>query len=140
MLILTLPPVPNFKVISAEPGFVRLIWADYPLEVRDGRIIKGFRIYRSDSKDVLGRRIADESTLGPGTFQFDDTDPEAGPTRHYVCVAVEEAGFGKSQFGKAPHGEPNLNGFSFLPFNTRPFGSPLRGWGEAAFGTEAYGF
>jgi hypothetical protein len=140
MSFFPLPPVPNFKVISSEQGLVRLIWADYPPEVKDGHILKGFRIYRSDTKDMLGKRIADEFTLGPAVFQFDDTSPEAGPTRHYVCVGVEESGYGKSSFGKTPYGELDSTGFSLHPYNTRPFGSPLRGWGEAPYGAEAYGF
>lgn len=139
-MISPLPPVPNFRVITAEPGHVRLIWADYPPEARQGHTLKGYRIYRSANRDELGVRIADESQLGPGIFQFDDTDPQAGPDRGYVCVAVEEAGFGNAPYGDAPFGEPDSNGYGQLPFNTRPFGAPLRGWGQAPFGVEGYGF
>lgn len=135
-----LPHVPNFRVFSGEPGLVRLQWADYPLSVKEGHKLLGFRVYRSPNKDELGERIADESTLGPATFQFDDADLQAGPDRHYVCVAVEESGFGQSPFGQSPYGEKNTNGFSLFPFGFRPLGSPLRGFGEAPFGTEAYGF
>jgi hypothetical protein len=126
-------------VLTSETGFVRLIWADYPTEVKSGHVIKGFRIYRSNAKGELGERIADESELNPDTFQFDDTQPDAGSERKYVCVAVEETGFGSSPFGQTPHGEPDSTGFSLLPFNSRPFGSPRRGWGEGAFGQESYG-
>src|SRR3989338_8630003 len=135
-----LPPVPNFRVASGEPGLVRLNWAEYPIETKQGHRIIGFRVYRSDSKNELGKRIADESILGPGVFQFDDTDPQAGPDRHYLVVAVEEAGFGRVPYGESQFGQPDTNGFSLLPYNSRPFGSPLRGWGEAPYGVEAYGF
>ncbi len=135
-----LPPVPNFRVISAEPGIVRRIWADYPPQVKTGRRLKGFRIYRSNVSGELGKRIADEKVLGPGVFQFDDTSAEGGPDRRYVLVAVEESGLGLASFGLVPYGEPDTNGFGLLPFNTRPFGAPLRGWGEAPFGAEAYGY
>ena len=135
-----LPPVPNFRVVTAEPGHVRLIWADYPPEVKQGHKIKGFRIYRSATQEELGERIADIALLGPGTFQFDDLDPEAGPDRAYICVAVEESGFGESPYGQAPFGEVDTNGYGLLPYNSRPFGAPLRGWGQAPFGLEGYGF
>jgi len=49
------------------------------------------------------------------------------------------AGFGRAPFGESQFGGPDSNGFSLLPFNTRPFGSPLRGWGEAPFGAQPYG-
>lgn len=140
MAVFPLPPVPNFKVLSAEPGHVKLIWADYPLEVKDGHKILGFRVYRSDTHEELGTRIADERSLGPGNFQFDDTSPSAGPDRAYICVAVEEAGFGLSPFGNSRYGEPDFTGFGLLPYNSRPFGSPQRGWGESPFGLEPYGF
>jgi len=126
-------------VASAESGFVRLTWADYPLSVKEGRRLKGFRIYRSEVPGEIGQRIADESVLGPGANQFDDTSPGASPTKGYVCVAVEDSGFGDAPFGQTPFGEPDYNGFSLLPFNTRPFGAPLRGWGEAPFGALGYG-
>jgi hypothetical protein len=135
-----LPPVPNFRVITAEPGHARLIWADYPPEIKDGHTLLGFRIYRSDVVDELGIRIADESALGPADFQFDDTSPDAGPQRGYVCVAVERVGFGQTSFGQVPFGEPDGTGFSLLPYNTRPYGSPLWGWGESPFGKESFGF
>ena len=135
-----LPPVPNFRIVSAEPGHVRLIWADYPPQVSQGHRLKGFRIYRSDNKDELGERIADESQLGPSVFQFDDTGPLAGPERGYVCVAVEESGFGDAPFGDTPYGEPDNNGYGLLPYNSRPFGAPLRGWGQVPFGLEGYGY
>jgi hypothetical protein len=135
-----LPTVPNFRVSSGEPGLVRLNWADYPVSVKEGHKLLGFRIYRSVNEDELGERIADESVLGPAVFQFDDTDPQAGPNRHYVCVAVEESGFGRAPFGQNPFGEKNSNGFGLFPFGFRPKGSPLRGYGEAPYGKVAYGF
>ena len=134
-----LPVVPNFRVTSGEPGLVQLNWADYPLQVKDGHKLLGFRIYRSDVKDQIGERIADESILGPTAFNFNDTDPQAGPDRHYVCVAVEETGLGKSPYGQTPYGEKNSNGFGLFPFGFRPQGAPLRGFGEAPYGVEAYG-
>ena len=135
-----LPPVPNFRVVTAEPGHVRLIWADYPPEVKQGHRLKGFRIYRSANMEELGERIADEVLLGPGVFQFDDFDSQAGPDRGYICVAVEDSGFGEAPFGAGPYGEPDTNGYGLLPYNSRPFGAPLRGWGQAPFGLEGYGF
>jgi len=140
MSTLVLPPVPNFRVTSGEPGFVRLSWADYPVSVKNGHRLLGFRVYRSSVNDELGEKIADEETLGPGVFQFDDTDPQAGADRFYVVVAVEQAGGGESTYGESPYGNPDTNGFSYPPFSQRPFGSPLRGYGQAPFGVEAYGF
>ncbi|MCG3204336.1 MAG: hypothetical protein KCHDKBKB_01051 [Elusimicrobia bacterium] len=133
-----LPPVPNFRVTSGEPGFVRLNWADYPVNVKVGHKLLGFRVYRSVNKDELGELIADENQLKTDVFQFDDTDPEAGPTRFYAVVGVEEAGGGESPFGEAPFGDPNTNGFSYPPFSQRPFGSSLEGYG-AAFDVLGYG-
>lgn len=135
-----LPHIPNFRVASGEPGLVRLFWADYPVGVKAGHKLLGFRVYRSSLKDELGERIADEAILGPGVFQFDDTDPQAGPDRYYSVVAVEEAGGGETPFGEAPYGNPDTNGFSIPAYSQRPFGSPLRGYGQAPFGVEAYGF
>ena len=135
-----LPTVPNFKVVVSEPGHVKLIWADFPPELKAGHQLLGFRIYRSSNKDELGQLIADESLLNTNVFQFDDTDPQAGPNRYYVVVAVEQNGFGQSPFGQVPHGEPNSNGFDLLPFNTRPFGAPLLGFGQSPFDTQGYGF
>ena len=140
MSVFPLPPVPNFRVAQASPGHVRLNWGDYPAGVKSGHQMLGFRIYRSANKDELGVRIADESVLGPGVFQYDDTSPDAGPQAGYVCVALEQVGYGMTPFGSAPYGEPNFNGFSLLPYNTRPFGAPLKGWGEAPFGAAGYGF
>jgi hypothetical protein len=119
---------------------VRLNWADYPISVKEGHKLLGFRVYRSTTKDELGEKIADETSLGPGAFQFDDTDPQAGPGRYYLIVAVEEAGGGESPFGAGPYGDPDTNGFSFPPYSQRPFGSPLRGYGQAPFGVEAFGY
>jgi hypothetical protein len=140
MPVFPLPIVPNFRVASGEPGFVRLNWADYPLSVKEGHRLVGFRIYRSEIKDELGQLIADERLLNTNVFQFDDTDPQAGPDRFYVVVAVEEAGGGESPFGEAPYGDPDTNGFSFPPYSQRPFGSPLRGYGASPFDLLGYGF
>ncbi len=140
MPVFPLPPVPNFRVTQGSPGFVRLNWADYPVTVKGGHRLLGFRVYRSENKDELGELIADEEALGANAFQFDDTDPQAGPNRYYVIVAVEEGGSGESPFGDAPYGNPDTTGFSFPPFSQRPFGSPLRGYGQAPFDIEAYGF
>lgn len=134
-----LPHPPNFRVQSGESGFVRLQWADYPLSVKEGHTLLGYRIYRSPNKDELGELIADERQLNTNVFQFDDTDLQAGPDRFYVLVAVEEGGGGETPFGVAPFGNPDTTGFSFPPYNQRPFGSPLRGYGQAPFDVEAYG-
>ncbi len=133
-----LPPVPNFRVTSGGPGSVRLNWADYPVSVKDGHRILGFRVYRSNTKNELGEKIADETILGPAVFQFDDTNPQAGPDRYYVVVAIEKAGAGISPFGEIPFGDPNTNGFSYPPYSQRPFGSPLHGYG-AVFDVLGYG-
>ncbi len=135
-----LPSVPNFRVVAGEPGLVRLTWADYPVAQKEGHRLLGFRLYRSANKDELGELIADESTLAPNVFRFDDTDSQAGPNRHYVCVAVEDMGFGDAPFGAGPFGEPSSNGFSLFPFNQRPLGSPVRGYGQSPFGIEGYGY
>lgn len=140
MSVFPLPPVPNFRVQSGEPGLVKLRWADYPISVRDGHTLLGFRIYRSSTKDELGQLIADESLLKTNVFQFDDTDPQAGSNRHYVCVAVEKGGLDAEPFGSAPFGSPNTNGLSLFPFNQRVFGSPLQGYGQSPFDELGYGF
>lgn len=119
---------------------MKLRWADFPLSVKEGHRLLGFRIYRSSSPDELGEKIADETTLGFGVFQYDDTDPQAGPSRHYVCVAVEEAGLDAEPFGSAPFGSPNTNGLSLFPFNQRVFGSPLQGYGQSPFDELGFGF
>ena len=139
MSVFPLPPVPNFRVAQGSPGFVRLNWAHYPLSVKDGHQLSGFRIYRSTNKDELGQIIADERLLDANTSQFDDTDPQAGPSRNYVCVAVEESGLDSEPFGLAPFGSPNTNGLSLFPFNQRVFGSPLQGYGRAPFNELGYG-
>lgn len=139
MPVFPLPPVPNFRVAQGSPGFVRLNWADYPLGIKEGHALVGFRIYRSSTKDELGELIADEKILGPNAFQFDDTDPLAGPGRFYVVVAAEEGGSGEVPFGNSAYGGPDTTGFSFPPYSQRPFGSPLKGYGQA-FDVEAYGF
>lgn len=138
MPVFPLPVVPNFRVSQGSPGFVRLNWADYPVNVKDGHKLLGYRIYRSATKDELGKKIADESLLNTNVFQFDDTDPQAGPDRYYTVVAVEEGGGGETPFGISPYGNPDTTGFSFPPFSQRPFGSPLRGFGNLPFG-EAFG-
>ncbi len=140
MPVFPLPPVPNFRVTSGSPGFVRLNWADYPLSVKEGHQLSGFRIYRSAAKDQIGDLIAGEGILNTNVFQFDDTDPQAGPDRYYALVAVEKSGGGESPFSVAPYGDPDTNGFSFFPYSQRPFGSPLRGYGRSPFGIEAFGF
>lgn len=135
-----LPPPPNFRVAKVDPGLVRLAWSDFPIEVKQNRRIRGYRLYKSAVLGELGLRIADEKTLGPSTFQFDDTEPDAGPTRYYLLVAVEESGFSDGAFGIGPYGQPDPGAFDLMPLNSRPWGSPMRGFGEAPFGAEAYGF
>lgn len=134
-----LPPVPNFRVAVSEQGRVKLIWADYPPVLKESHRLIGFRVYRSDTEGELGVRIADENLLKTNVFHFEDTDLHAGPTRHYVCVAVEDGGFGEAPFGASCFGGENTNGFGVLPFSQRPEGSPLRGYGEAPFGLDAFG-
>ena len=119
---------------------MRLNWADYPLSVKEGHTILGFRVYRSSTPDELGVLIVDESSLKANIFSFDDTDPQAGPSRYYTCVAVEEAGIDAEPFGAAPFGSPNTNGISLFPFSQRVFGSPLQGYGQAPFDELGYGF
>ena len=135
-----LPPPPNFRVAKVDPTYVRLAWSDFPTEVKHDRRIKGYRLYKSATPGELGLRIADENTIGPATFQFDDSAPDAGPNRYYVLVAVEESGWGDGAFSAGPYGQPDAGGFDLMPFNSRPWGSPMRGWGEAPFGAEAFGF
>ena len=134
-----MPPPPNFRVAQAESGFIRLTWSDYPAELKQGRRLKGFRLYKSAVRDELGRRLADEKVLGPGATQYDDHEADAGPSRFYLLVAVEESGWGDGQFGSGPYGQPDPGGFSLMPFNSRPWGAPMRGFGEAPFGQEAFG-
>lgn len=135
-----LPPPPNFRVASVEPGFIRLTWSDYPVELKQNRRLKGFRLYKSSVKDELGKRIADEKILNAETFQYDDHEPDAGPDRFYTLVAVEDSGWGEGPFGIGPYGQPDSGGFDLMPYNSRPCGSPMRGYGEAPFGIEPYGF
>jgi hypothetical protein len=108
------------------------------VSVKEGHTLAGFRIYRSENKDELGQVIADERVLKTNVFQFDDTDPQAGPDRFYVLVGIEEAGGGASPFGMVPFGDPNTNGLGYPPYNQRPFGSPLRGYG-ASFDVLGFG-
>lgn len=138
--IFPLPPPPNFRVAAVEPGFIRLTWSDYPAELLANRSIKGFRLYKSAVKDELGKRIADEKILTLGIFQYDDHEPDAGPDRFYTLVAVEESGWGEGAFGIGPYGQPDSGGFHLMPFNSRPWGSPMRGFGESPYGIEPYGF
>jgi hypothetical protein len=91
-------------------------------------------------KEELGVIIADEKTLNANASQFDDTDSQAGSSRYYTCVGVEEAGVDAEPFGSAPFGSPNTNGLSLFPFNQRVFGSPLQGYGRAPFDELGYGF
>ena len=135
-----LPPPPNFRVAQVEPGFIRLSWSDYPATLVGQRRLKGYRLYKSAVLGELGVRVADEKVLSPATFQYDDHEPDAGPTRHYVLVAVEESGWGDGPFGAGPYGQPDPGGFDLMPWNSRPWGAPMRGFGETPFGTEAYGF
>jgi len=135
-----LPPPPNFRVASVEPGFIRLTWSDYPADLRQNRRIKGFRLYKSAVKGELGRRLADEKILNAGTFQYDDHEADAGPERFYLLVAVEETGWGDGPFGIGQYGQPDPGGFDLMPYDSRPWGAPVRGFGEAPFGGEAYGF
>jgi len=135
-----LPPPPNFRVAAVEPGFIRLTWSDYPQGLRADRRICGFRLYKSAVKNELGRRIADEEVLGNGVFQYDDHEADAGPDRFYTMVAVEESGWGEGLYGNGPYGQPDAGGFDLMPFNSRPWGTPVRGWSEAPFGLEPFGF
>lgn len=135
-----LPPPPNFRVLSIESGSIRLSWSDYPVEVKLNRKIKGYRLYKSSVRNELGKRLADENVLIPGTFQYDVHEPDIGPDIFYTLVAVEESGFGKGGFGVGAYANPDTGGFHLMPYNTRPFGSPVRGFGESPYGIEAYGY
>jgi hypothetical protein len=135
-----LPPPPNFRVAKVEPTHIRLTWSDYPAEFKTNRRLLGYRLYKSAVKDELGKRLSDERILGPGTFQYDDNEPDAGPERFYTIIAVEIFGWGEGPFGIGPYGQPDSGGFDLMPFNSRPWSSPVRGWGEAPFGIEPFGF
>lgn len=135
-----LPPPPNFRVAQVEPTHIRLTWSDYPPEFISNRRLRGFRLYKSAVAGELGRRIADESVLGPGVYQYDDDEADAGPDRFYTLVAVEDTGWGNGTYGIGPYGQPDAGGFDLMPYNSRPWGAPVRGFGEAPFGIEAYGF
>ena len=135
-----MPPPPNFRVAALEPGFIRLSWADYPADFKASRRLRGFRLYKSPVCGELGRRIADETALGTGVFQYDDHEADAGPDRFYTLVAVEDTGWGNGVYGIGPFGQPDSGGFDLMPFNSRPWGAPVRGFGEAPFGAETYGF
>jgi hypothetical protein len=134
-----LPPPPNFRVAQVEPTHIRLTWSDYPLDLKATRRLRGFRLYRSAVKDELGQRIADETVLETGVFQYDDRTADADPARLYTLVAVEDAGSGEGPYGAGPYGGPDPGGYDLMPYNSRPFGTPLRGWSEAPFGLEPFG-
>lgn len=134
-----LPPVPNFRVSVSEPGHVKLIWSDYTADIKVFHRLLGFRLYRSEVADKLGTLLANESILTPTTFQYDDTTPGAGPIQFYTLVGVERYGFGEAHFGSSQYGEADPGSWQLMPYNTRPFGSPRTGWGEAAYGTEGFG-
>jgi hypothetical protein len=127
-------------VAQVEPTHIRLTWSDYPPEFISNRRLRGFRLYKSAVAGELGRRIADESVLGPGVYQYDDDEADAGPDRFYTLVAVEDTGWGNGTYGIGPYGQPDAGGFDLMPYNSRPWGAPVRGFGEAPFGIEAYGF
>ena len=135
-----LPPPPNFRVAQVEPTYIRLTWSDYPVEFKANRRLRGFRLYKSAVKNELGRRIADENILGTGVFHYDDNEADAGPDRFYTMVAVEDSGWGEGLFGIGPYGQPDPGGFDLMPLNSRPWGTPVRGWSEAPYGSEPYGF
>lgn len=135
-----LPPPPNFRVTVSEPSHVRLNWSDYPVDVKQYRQILGYRLYRSANQNELGQRIADESVLGPAVFQYDDSSADAGPTRFYTLVAVEDSGFGAGAYDVGYYGQPDPGAYDLMPLDTRPWGSPRQGWGEAPFGIQAYGY
>jgi len=135
-----LPPPPNFRVAGTEPTHVRLSWSDYPLEYRTSGRLHGFRLYRSSVKGELGQRIADETTLRTGVFQYDDHEANAGADRFYSLVAVESCGWGDGPFDSGPYGQPDAGGFDLMPFNSRPWGTPVRGWNESPYGVEPFGF
>lgn len=135
-----LPPPPNFRVAQVEPTHIRLTWSDYPVELRESRRLRGFRLYKSSVKDELGRRIADETVLDTGIFQYDDYETDIAPDRFYTLVAVEDSGWGDGLYGTGPYGQPDPGGFDLMPLNSRPWGTPVRGWSEAPYGIEPYGF
>jgi len=135
-----LPPPPNFRVAQVEPTHIRLTWSDYPPEFIANRRLRGFRLYKSAVAGELGRRIADESTLSNGVYQYDDNEADAGFDRFYILVAVEDTGWGNGTYGIGPYGQPDAGGFDLMPYNSRPWGAPVRGFGEAPFGAEAFGF
>jgi hypothetical protein len=135
-----LPPPPNFRVSVSESNHVRLNWSDYSVAVKQYRQILGYRLYRSTVQGEIGVRIADEKVLGPGVFQYDDSSADAGPTRFYLLVAVEDAGYGAGAFDVGPNGQPDPGAYDLMPYDSRPWGSPMRGWGEAPFGFQSYGF
>jgi hypothetical protein len=109
------------------------------MSIKEGHKLLGYRIYRSSIKDELGVVIANEDILGENTFTYEDSDPEAGPTRYYTIVAVEDGGSGESPYGESLYGNPDTTGFNFPPYSLNPFGSPRQGYGAAPFGIEAYG-
>lgn len=134
-----LPPPPNFRVQSIEPDRIRLSWSDYPQSIKLTHNIKGFRLYKSANKDELGIRLLDEKSLTPTTFQCDIIGQGAGDL-YYTLVAIEDSGYGEGKFGVEPYGQPYTCGFEFMPYNTRPYGSPVRGYGELPYGIEPYGY
>jgi len=134
-----LPHPPTFRVSESSPGQVKLDWGDYPPAVKAGHSLKGYRLYRSPTKDEVGVRLADEAVLGQSTFQFIDTTPGAGATQHYLLVAVEDWGHGAQPFGESPYGSQDHTGLGLVPFVRRGMGSPRRGWGEAAVGQDGFG-
>lgn len=135
-----LPPPPNFRVAQLEPTHVRLTWSNYPVEFDTSRSLRGFRLYRSEVKGELGRRIADETLLETGTFQYDDNSTDGGADRFYTLVAVEDSGWGDGPFNTGPYGQPDAGGFDLMPFNSRPWGTPVRGWSDAPYGIEPFGY
>jgi hypothetical protein len=91
---------PGFQAaVMSPPLKISLTWQAYAQPTLDVRRLVGYRIYKSDDEDELGILIANETSLGPATFLFDDLDVGENSELFYTLAAVERFGFGERPFG-----------------------------------------
>lgn len=109
----------NFRITNRDTSPLRktrLEWDAYTGPELAGRIINGFRIYRSVTASFAatgatagtGNCIADENTLGPSALVFEDGNIPAYGVYFYEIRVVGMSGYGLGQYGNGtPYGSPS---------------------------------